>query len=150
MAWPALVAGDKIASETQRNDQRPTADCRTSLENRRAKEDWGEISRIEGGECSKRVANTFLICCLLDFQSPTDEAWRKAERLVERLGDPADLWSTISSFAKEKWDSKYDEVSLTAFATGTTPMPGKSGQAGLRLKSFFISGAWEREIKYPG
>lgn len=79
------------------------------LKNSVGKEDWGEISALNGAGCSKGVANKFLICCLLDFQSPTGEAWRKAERLVERLGDPADLWSTISSFAKEKWDSKYEE-----------------------------------------
>lgn len=79
------------------------------------KEDWGEISHLEGRECSKGVANTFLICCLLDWQQDAKVAWEKGEILVKRLADDThttpeevDLWMTISSFSKEKWDSKYE------------------------------------------
>jgi hypothetical protein len=77
--------------------------------NRAGKADWGAIARLQGRECSKEVANTFLICCLLDWQWDTDLAWRKGERLVADLGGPEDVWVTISSFSKEAWDSKYEE-----------------------------------------
>jgi hypothetical protein len=82
------------------------------LENRAGKVDWGEISRLEGRECSKKVANRFLICCLLDWQSDADVAWKKGEDLVdklEKLGDPENVWVIISSSSKETWDSKYEE-----------------------------------------
>jgi len=82
------------------------------LKNRISSTDWGEISHLEGRECSKIVANTFVICCLLDFQWDADVAWRKGEELADRLGkrgDPEDVWVTISSFTKEAWDAKYEE-----------------------------------------
>lgn len=82
------------------------------MENRAGKVDWGEISRLEGRECSKKVANRFLICCLLDWQSDADVAWKKGEDLVdklEKLGDPENVWVIISSSSKETWDSKYEE-----------------------------------------
>lgn len=73
------------------------------------KADWGAIERLEGRECSKGIANTFLICCLLDLQWPSDVAWQKGELLVENLGGPENVWVTISSFSKEEWESKYEE-----------------------------------------
>jgi len=79
------------------------------LEHRAGKVDWGEISYLEGRECSKGIANTFLICCLLDWQQDAAVAWKKGEHLVEKLGDPEDVWVTISSLPKDKWDSKYEE-----------------------------------------
>lgn len=84
-------------------------------ENRAGKEDWGEISHLEGRECSKKVANKFLICCLLDWQMKANVAWEKGEYLVEKLrdsedvGGPKDIWEKISSSSKEAWDSKYKE-----------------------------------------
>ena len=81
------------------------------LEHRTGKEDWGEISHLEGRECSKKVANKFLICCLLDWQwdADADVAWKKGEELVRTLGDPEDVWVTIGSVSKDEWDSKYEE-----------------------------------------
>jgi len=77
------------------------------LKHRAGEEDWGEISHLEGRECSKGIANTFLICCLLDWQQHTDVAWEKGENLVEQLGAEK-VWATISSYSKEEWDSKYE------------------------------------------
>lgn len=74
------------------------------LDNRAGRGDWGL-----GSECSKGVANTFLICCLLDYQWDADVAWKKGEHLVKDLGDPEKVWETISSFSREAWDSKYEE-----------------------------------------
>ena len=48
------------------------------LDNRAGRGDWGL-----GSECSKGVANTFLICCLLDYQWDADVAWKKGEHLVK-------------------------------------------------------------------
>jgi endonuclease III len=79
------------------------------LDHRDGKADWGEISHLDGKGCSKKIANGFLICCLLDWQSDADVAWKKGELLVEKLGDPEDVWVTISSFSREEWDSKYEE-----------------------------------------
>jgi hypothetical protein len=84
------------------------------LEHRAGKVDWGEISRLEGRECPKGIANTFLICCLLDWKWDTDVAWGKGENLVKQLGeesrdpDAEKLWATISSRSKDEWDSKYE------------------------------------------
>jgi len=58
---------------------------------------------------SKRDANRFMICCLLDYQQDSNVAWKKGERLVQHLGDPENVWATISSCSKEAWDSKYEE-----------------------------------------
>ena len=74
--------------------------------------DWGEMSRLDGKVCSKRIANRFLICCLLDWQWDADLAWQRGGHLADELekrGDPDDLWVRISSFSKEEWDSKYEE-----------------------------------------
>ena len=83
------------------------------LEHRAGKADFGDISRLEGRECPKGIANTFLICCLLDWQQDADVAWEKGENLVKQLGkesgdpDAEKLWATISSSSKDIWDSKY-------------------------------------------
>lgn len=92
------------------NDLQQIADL--LLNNRVGSTDWGEISHLEGKGCSKKIANKFLICCLLDLQSNADVAWKKGEELVDKLGkfgDPEDVWVTISSFSKETWDAKYEE-----------------------------------------
>lgn len=84
------------------------------LEHRAGKVDWGEISHLEGRECPKGIANTFLICCLLDWQQDADLAWEKGKNLVKQLGeeycdpDAEKLWATISSQSKDAWDSNYE------------------------------------------
>jgi endonuclease III len=72
------------------------------LKNRSGKEDWGDISLLNG-------ANIFLLCCLLDWQMKADVAWRKGKELARKLGDLDDIWKTISSFSKDQWDSRYEE-----------------------------------------
>lgn len=79
------------------------------LQNRDGGEDFGEISHLEGRECSKAVANKFLICCLLDFQQNADVAWKKGEALTEALGGAESIWFAISGYPKEEWDSRYEE-----------------------------------------
>lgn len=81
------------------------------LENRESKQDyWGDIAHLGGKPCSKRIANKFLLCCLLDWQMHTDVAWRNGERLVEKiLGDPDDVWRVITSVAEVEWESRRPE-----------------------------------------
>ena len=54
--------------------------------------DWGEISHLGGDPCSMKIANRFLLCCLLDYQILSEVAWRNGYRLIEDLGDPDDVW----------------------------------------------------------
>ncbi|HLH36430.1 MAG TPA: hypothetical protein VKX41_17290 [Alloacidobacterium sp.] len=79
------------------------------LQHRNGREDFGEISHLEGRECSRAIANRFLICCLLDFQQNADVAWKKGEALTEQLGGAENVWLAISDFPREAWDSKYHE-----------------------------------------
>jgi hypothetical protein len=79
------------------------------LQNRKGGDDFGEISHLEGRECSKGIANRFLICCLLDFQQNAAVAWKKGEVLAEKLGGAENVWLAISSFPKAEWDSRYEE-----------------------------------------
>lgn len=57
---------------------------------------------------SKKRANKFILGCIIDYQIPAGEAWRRAERLAEEvLGDPEDLWVAITTVPKAKWDTDY-------------------------------------------
>ncbi len=83
------------------------------------KEDWGEISKYPGQVCPKRAANTFLLCCLLDYQIKGGRAWENGERLVrelrdpeDKLRDPEDIWATITAFSEKAWESKFKELGL--------------------------------------
>jgi hypothetical protein len=55
--------------------------------------DWGEFSQPESKPWSKKTANKFLLCCLLDYQVPSEAAWRNGYRLIEDiLDDPDDRY----------------------------------------------------------
>ena len=73
------------------------------LKNRLGREDWG------GDISQKKAANTFLICCLVNYQWRSGVAWKKGEHLVKLLDAGENVWVKISSFRKETWDSKYEE-----------------------------------------
>lgn len=89
------------------------------LANRRGSEDWGEISHLEGKPCSKKIANKFLLRCLLDYQMIADVAWENGRRLVENiLGDPDDIWKVITSVSEADWASKWREYRLHRFPAG--------------------------------
>lgn len=89
------------------------------LENRAEGTDWGEMSQLKGKTCEKRLANRFLLCCLLDYQMSADVAWRNGERLVyEILGDPDDIWKEIASVSESEWKSKRAEYKLHRFPNG--------------------------------
>ena len=89
------------------------------LANRNGNEDWGEISHLDGKPCSKKHANKFLICCLLDYQIDSNLAWGNGYRLVEDiLDDPEDVWKAITSFPESEWASRWREYSLHRFPAG--------------------------------
>lgn len=75
--------------------------------------DWGYL---KGETWSKRVANEFLLCCLLDYQMPTNIAWRNGNRLVKEILDsPDDIWRAITSSSESEWKSKHKEYRLHRF-----------------------------------
>ena len=86
------------------------------LGNRGAGMDWGTMSELKGKPCSKQIANEFLLCCLLDYQIPTESAWRNGERLIGTiLRNPDDLWRAITCVSESEWASKRDEYRLHRF-----------------------------------
>jgi endonuclease-3 len=59
------------------------------------------------------MANCFLLGSALDWRIPSELAWQNADRLVkEILGDPDDLWQTITSVSHSEWKSKHDKYQL--------------------------------------
>jgi endonuclease III len=89
------------------------------LQHRAGKEEWGEISSFEGKPCPKKVANKFLLCCLLDWQMRTNLPWQNGQRLVEDiLGDPEDVWRKITAGSQEEWESKHSDYKLHRFPSG--------------------------------
>ena len=76
----------------------------------------GVFSQADGKPWSKKSANTFLLCCLLDYQIPSEAAWRNGYELNEDiLGDPDDIWRAITSVSESEWKSKRDEYKLHRF-----------------------------------
>jgi endonuclease III len=102
-------------------DLLPTGDTSRALAdlllaNRGDGMNWGELSELSGKPCSKRVANSFLLCCLLDYQIPSNSAWANGERLIKDiLGDPDDLWHEITATSEPEWQSKRDTYKLHRF-----------------------------------
>jgi hypothetical protein len=86
------------------------------LANREGGMDWGEFSQPESKPWSKKVANKFLLCCLLDYQIPSDVAWLNGYRLIDDiLGDPDDVWRAITSISDSEWESKRGAYKLHRF-----------------------------------
>jgi len=89
------------------------------LANRRGGTDWGEYYQPDGTPWSKKIANTFLLCCLLDYQMPSDVAWKNGARLInDILGDPDDVWQAITSVSDSEWKAKREEYKLHRFPAG--------------------------------
>ena len=78
--------------------------------------DWGEFALPENRPWSKKTANRFLLCCLLDYQIPSDTAWGNGYRLIDDiLGDPDDIWRVITSIPKTEWITKHGIYRLHRF-----------------------------------
>jgi len=75
---------------------------------------WGEIANHKETECPKKVANQFLLCCLLDYQSKADP-WKRGRRFIEEISKrPDEVWAEIGACTKEEWesDAKFGECGL--------------------------------------
>jgi len=71
---------------------------------------------VPGESLSRINANKFFLACILDYQIRAETAWANAKRLVEEiLGNPDDLWGTITSVSIKDWNSKRKEYSLHRF-----------------------------------
>jgi hypothetical protein len=91
------------------------------IANREGETDWGEMAQLAGEPCSKKMANAFLLCCLLDYQIDSDLAWRNGGRLIKDiLDDPDDLWGAITSVPESEWKAKRDEYKLHRFPAAHT------------------------------
>ena len=78
--------------------------------------DWGELSDLHGRACTQKVANKFLVCCLLDYQVDSDVAWRNGNRLVnDILNNPEDVWRAITAYSETDWDARFGEYKLHRF-----------------------------------
>src|SRR4051812_32811462 len=89
------------------------------LENRGSGTDWGAIAQLDGKPCPQKIANSFLLCCLLDYQMISDVAWRNGYRLTtEILTDPKNIWSSITTYSESEWKSKWKEYHLHRFPAG--------------------------------
>src|ERR1039458_10512499 len=75
-----------------------------------ARKDWGEIADYMAMECPKKVANKFLLCCLLDYQTKTGRAWVNGWQYIEKVSQCQDeVWKEISSYTKEEWELRSEE-----------------------------------------
>lgn len=53
---------------------------------------------------------------ILNYQIPADVAWENARRLAEDiLGNPENLWQSITSSSKAEWNAKWKEYPLHRF-----------------------------------
>jgi endonuclease III len=78
-------------------------------------EDWGQIAKYSPQTCPKNVANSFLLCCLLDYQIPTKLAWNNGWRLVQHFSDPDDIWKEITSCTEDEWNAQFKQLHLHRF-----------------------------------
>ena len=64
----------------------------------------------------KKNANKFFLACILDYQMKVDDVWSHARDFSEKiLGDPDNLWETITSESFEDWKSKWRVYKLHKF-----------------------------------
>jgi endonuclease III len=86
------------------------------LANRGEGTDWGEYASPDHKPWSQKFANEFLLCSLLDYQIPSSKAWANGYRLIkEILGDPDDVWKSITSASEDEWASRRAEYNLHRF-----------------------------------
>lgn len=93
--------------------------ARLLLDNRPEPEGWGEISQFRNRECPQKVANLFLLCCLVDYQQNSDVAWRNAELFVsEALHDPENIWQEMTLISEAEWKSRKSAYKLHWLSAG--------------------------------
>jgi endonuclease III len=71
-----------------------------------AQQKWGDIAEYTARECPKKVANLFLLCCLIDYQTKTGIAWGKGSQFIKKVPCPDEVWEKISNYTREEWESE--------------------------------------------
>ena len=82
---------------------------------------WSWMSNLNGQPADKKSANKFLLACILDYQMRYQTVWENARRFAEDdLGDPEDLWQTITRVPQSEWESEasWRKHSLHRFPAG--------------------------------
>lgn len=70
----------------------------------------------KGKPASKKAANKFMLGSILNYQIPAETAWANAKRLAKsELGNPDNLWESITATSKSEWNAKWREFSLHRF-----------------------------------
>lgn len=89
------------------------------LSQRKGAEAWGEQMGLRGRPWTKKQANKFLLCCILDYQMLWETAWENGRRLAEDiLHEPEELWHSITAFGEEQWRSRWNEWKTHRFPAG--------------------------------
>ncbi len=70
--------------------------------------DWGPISRYAREKLTQEAGNEFLLCCLLDYQSKADAAWKRASSFFRSQSEEnrRELWKMIASMPEKEWRSE--------------------------------------------
>jgi hypothetical protein len=89
-----------------------------AIPNETPKEKWGEIADTSKSSCDKKIANFFLLCCLVDYQNRSQgelSPWSRARKFFfGQLNEEQreELWKTIAAHTKTEWEDKFSEYKL--------------------------------------
>ncbi len=66
---------------------------------------WGAIAESPCESWDKSVANEFLLCCLIDYQTDSAMAWKRGREFLKNRSenDQQELWKWISGHSYEVW-----------------------------------------------
>ena len=74
------------------------------------------LSDLDGRQADKKIANKFLLGCILDYQMRVEVVWENARRFAEDdLDDPRDLWHAISAIPKWHTERVWRRYNLHRF-----------------------------------
>jgi len=80
---------------------------------------WLWLSTEGGKTVSKKGANKFFLCCIIDYQQKAERAWRAGRAFCEDfLGVPDDLWGAVVKYDDAEWDSIKSEAGLHYLMAG--------------------------------
>jgi hypothetical protein len=78
---------------------------------------WGAIADTSKGGCDKKIANSFLLCCLIDYQNRSDgefSPWSRGRRYFEGLKEEhqQEFWRMIAGYSKKEWEDQFSRCGL--------------------------------------
>ena len=120
----------------------------TLLAMRGAGMDWGQIYQSGDQPWSKKIANGFLLCSLLDYQIPSPKAWANGDRLVnDILGDPDDVWFAIASVSEASGNRGTANTSSTNSPWRICGFGGLESASATRIRA--TPGAYGKARSHP-